>query len=78
MGKLTETEIQLVQLIKRDALEVASTLGELSYQKMTIDLLIDEEKKKVKDIKEREAKILDELKEKYGNVSINIETGEFQ
>ena len=78
MGKLTDTELQLVQLIKRDALEVAFTLGELSYQKMTIDLLIEEEKKKVKDIKEREAKILDELKEKYGNVSINIETGEFQ
>ncbi len=78
MAKLTDTELQLVQLIKRDALEVASTLGELSYQRMTIDLLIDEEKKKVKDIKEREAKILDELKEKYGNVSINIETGEFQ
>ena len=69
MGKITDTELQLVQLIKRDALEVASTLGELSYQRMTIDLLIDEEKKKVKDIKEREAKILDELKEKYGNVS---------
>ena len=78
MGKLTDTELQLVQLIKRDALEVASTLGELSYQRMTIDLLIDEEKKKIKDIKDREAKILDELKEKYGNVSINIETGEFQ
>jgi hypothetical protein len=77
-NKLTETEHQLIQLIKRDALEVASTLGELSYQRMTIDLLIDEEKKKVKDIKERETKILDELKEKYGNVSINIETGEFQ
>jgi len=30
------------------------------------------------DIKQREAKILDELKEKYGTVSINIETGEFQ
>lgn len=78
MGKLTDTELQLIQLIKKDALEVASTLGELSYQKMTIDLLIEEEKMKVKDIKAREAKILDELKQKYGNVSINIETGEFQ
>lgn len=78
MGKLTDTELQLIQLIKKDALEVASTLGELSYQKMTIDLLIEEEKMKVRDIKAREAKILDELKEKYGNVSINIETGEFQ
>jgi phosphopantetheine adenylyltransferase len=78
MGKLTDTELQLVQLLKKDALEVASTVGELSYQRITIDLLIDEEKKKIKDIKEREAKILEELKEKYGNVSINIETGEFQ
>jgi len=78
MGKLTDTELQLVQLLKKDALEVASTLGELSYQRMTLDLLIDEEKKKIKDIKDREAKVLGELKEKYGNVSINIETGEFQ
>lgn len=78
MGKLTDTELQLIQLIKKDALEVASTLGELSYQKMTIDLLIEEEKDKIRDIKAREAKILDELKQKYGNVSINIETGEFQ
>jgi hypothetical protein len=45
---------------------------------MTLELLIDEQKKKVVDIKQRESKILDELKEKYGNVSINIETGEFQ
>jgi hypothetical protein len=78
MGKLTDTELQLVQLIKRDALEVASTLGELGYQKMALELLIEEERKKVKDIKEREARVLEDLKTKYGNVSINIETGEFQ
>jgi hypothetical protein len=78
MGKLTDTELQLVQLIKRDALEVASTLGELGYQKMSLELLIEEERKKVKDIKEREARVLEDLKTKYGNVSINIETGEFQ
>ena len=78
MGKLTDTELQLVQLLKKDALEVASTLGELNYQKTSLELLIEEEKNKVRDIKAREAKILDELKEKYGNVSINIETGEFQ
>ena len=78
MGKLTDTELQLVQLIKKDALEVASTLGELGYQKMALELLIEDERKKVKDIKERETRILEDLKTKYGNVSINIETGEFQ
>jgi hypothetical protein len=78
MGKLTDLELQSVQQLKKDTLEIASTLGELSYQKMNIDLLIEDEKQKVKDVKAREASILNELKEKYGNVSINIETGEFQ
>ena len=77
MGKITETELQRIQLIKRDALEVASVLGELSYQKITIELLIEEQKKKIKSIKEDEDKVLSELKDKYGNVSINIETGDF-
>lgn len=77
MGKITDTELQRIQLIKKDALEVASTLGELNYQKITIELLIDEEKKKVKQIKTDEENILSELKEKYGSVSINIETGDF-
>jgi len=77
MGKLTDTELQRIQLIKKDALEVASTLGELSYQKLTIELLIEEEKKKIKAIKVEEEKVLSELKDKYGNVSINIETGDF-
>jgi hypothetical protein len=39
--------------------------------------LIEEEKKKIKAIKVDEEKVLSELKDKYGNVSINIETGDF-
>ena len=77
VGKITETELQRIQLIKRDALEIASALGELSYQKITIELLIEEQKKKIKAIKEEEEKVLAELKDKYGSVSINIETGDF-
>lgn len=78
MGQITETELQRIQLIKKDSIEVASTLGELEYQKITIELLVEEEKKKIKEIKERERLLLEELKDKYGNVNINIETGEFQ
>jgi hypothetical protein len=77
MGKLTDNELQRIQLIKRDTIEVASTLGELEFQKITIDLLIEEEKKKIKDIKQRESQIFSELKETYGTISVNIETGEF-
>jgi hypothetical protein len=77
MGKLTDNELQRIQLIKRDTIEVATTLGELEFQKITIDLLIEEEKKKIKDIKQRESQIFSELKETYGTISVNIETGEF-
>jgi len=77
MGKITETELQRIELLKKDALEVASALGELSYQKLSIELLIEEQKKKIKQIKDQEESLLQELKDKYGNVSINIETGDF-
>lgn len=78
MGKITDTELQRLQLLKQDSIEVATTLGQLSYQKISIELLIDEQKKKIEEIKKREAQILEELQSTYGNVGINIDTGEFQ
>ena len=78
MSKITENELQRIQLIKKDALEIASSLGELQYQKITLDLLIEEESKKIKELKKAESQLFQELRDKYGSVNINIETGEFQ
>ena len=78
MSKLTDNELQRIQLIKKDALEIASSLGELQYQKISIDLLIESETEKIKELKKSEARLFEELREKYGSVNINIETGEFQ
>jgi len=69
-------ELQQINLIRNDALEVASLLGELEYQKMVIELDQDELRAKIKRIKIKEKEVFEEIKEKYGNVSINIETGE--
>lgn len=77
MGKITDSELQRLQLLKQDSIEVATTLGQLNYQKISIELLIEEEKKKIEDIKKREAQIFQELQDAYGNVSINIDTGDF-
>ena len=78
MGKITDIELQRIQLIKKDALEIASSLGELQYQRISIDLLIEEESKKIKELKKTETQLFEELRDKYGSVNINIETGEFQ
>jgi archaellum component FlaC len=77
MGKITDQELKDINDIKQEISQIVYTLGELEYQKLSIDLVIDELKLNIKEIKTKEAKVLNGLKDKYGNVNINIETGEF-
>lgn len=77
MGKITDEELQKINQVKQETMEIAYGLGELEFQKTTIEFLIEDVKSKVKEVKAKEAKLLNELKGKYGNVNINIETGEF-
>lgn len=77
MGKITDQELKDINDIKHEISQVVYTLGELEYQKLSIDLVIDEIKTKIQQIKSKESKVLNGLKDKYGNVNINIETGEF-
>mgnify|MGYP003661448465 CR=1 FL=1 len=77
MGKITDQELKDINDIKQEISQVVYTLGELEYQKLSINLVIDEIKTKIQEIKSKESKVLNGLKDKYGNVNINIETGEF-
>ena len=77
MNKVTENELKRIVAIKRDALDVASALGELQYQKEILELQIETQRNNIRDIRNQEDKLFVELKEQYGNISINIETGEY-
>jgi hypothetical protein len=74
--QLTPEELQQINLIKCDSLEVAALLGELVYQKMSIELDMEEQKKRIKEIRVKEKQVFEEIRSKYGPVSINTETGE--
>jgi hypothetical protein len=74
--KLTQEEFQQINLIKSDAVEVAALLGELEYQKMSIELDMEEQRKRIKEIRVKEKQVFEEIRSKYGPVSINTETGE--
>lgn len=76
--RLSDNEFDLVKLIRQDSLEVASALGELGYQSAIIENQIQKLKTKVIELKNRENSLLQELKDKYGSVTINIETGEIE
>jgi hypothetical protein len=74
--KITQEELSRVHSIRQDALEIASKLGELEFQKISIQILIDEQKKEIIALKAKEEEVFEDIKSKYGNVTINIETGE--
>jgi hypothetical protein len=76
--KITEDELARLNLLKQDALEVATALGELNYQKTILELQIEDLTSKIKDIRSREFDFFQQLRDTYGTVSININTGEFQ
>ena len=77
-NKITEEELKRIELLKQDSLEIASILGELNYQKTVFELQIEDQTNKIKELKSRELSLFNDLREKYGNVSINITTGEFE
>ena len=67
--KLTETELSAVKDIKQEYNELVIALGEVELQKLR---LIEVQK----DLANREGELAKQLQEKYGQGSINIETGE--
>jgi hypothetical protein len=75
--KISQNELDRISFIKKEAVEIASTLGELHYQKTILDLQIDSQKQRVIDLRKEEEKLFSDLKASYGNINISLETGEY-
>lgn len=75
-NKLTDEEFEELQDIRKNVTEIASILGDLNYQKLALDIMIDEQRSKVTDVKRREAVLFEKIRNSYGNVTVNLETGE--
>jgi hypothetical protein len=67
--KLTDEELQSVKNIKVEYTELAMSLGELEIEKSRLLELR-------KDLYVREGNLAQQLQDKYGQGSINLDTGE--
>jgi hypothetical protein len=67
--KLTTEELQIVKDLKQEYTNLAFTLGELEIQKV---MLLDTQK----ELAVKEKQIAKQLQEKYGEGTIDLETGE--
>ena len=67
--KLTSEELQIVKNLKQEYTSLAFALGELEIQKV---MLLDTQKELVA----KEKQVAKQLQEKYGEGTIDLETGE--
>lgn len=76
MPKIREEQLQKINLLKQDAMEIASILGELNFQKLSIEISIEEQKKNLINLKNKEKQFFEEIQSEYGNGILNLESGE--
>ena len=74
--KLEEQELQQLQDFQQNSEILISQLGQISFQKLQLQKQEEILKQKFNQLSESELKISTELKEKYGDISIDIKTGE--
>lgn len=72
---LTQEELKQLQDLKNTVQSLTVALGEIELQKIKLDIDKDAIKQSLKSLAEQEQSISKTLVEKYGTVSIDIETG---
>jgi|2_EtaG_2_1085320.scaffolds.fasta_scaffold51298_2 hypothetical protein len=75
---LTQEEINELKDAKDLQTNLLLALGEIEYQIQELELQKNEFREKMKNFKNHNHKMGETLQKKYGQGSINLETGEFQ
>jgi hypothetical protein len=74
--KLEEQELKQLQNFQQESEILISQLGQISFQKLQLEKQEEFLKQKFNQLNEEEVLISKNLKEKYGNVNIDLKTGE--
>ena len=74
---LTSEELQQLKDIQSTGFDVKDQFGDIEYRIQLLQLQKENLKKELGNLKEKENQLSKILDSKYGNGSINLETGEF-
>ena len=75
---VTPEELKELQDVRKAVYETISILGDLNYRKTLINLELESIKEMVKENATKERELLSTFGKKYGDGSINPETGEIK
>ena len=74
---LTKEELETLRLLQQDFQNLQFELGEIEIIKIQIEERYENVKKTLKETQTKELSFTKSIKEKYGDNSLNVETGEF-
>ena len=78
MSKLEEKELKSLQENQGKINQVVSNFGAISIQKINLEKSKESLLSELKKIEDEQNDLKKELEEKYGKISVNLESGEFE
>lgn len=76
--KLTQEELQRIQQLQNQSQAIVSELGTIEISRMNLDARYNAAKDALNALREAEQGLAKELQEKYGDGTINLDTGEIE
>ena len=78
MSKLEEKELKSLQENQGKINQVVSNMGAISIQKINLENSKDSLLEELKKIEAEQIELKKELEDKYGKISVNLQSGEFE
>ena len=76
--KLTQEELQRIQQLQNQSQAIVNELGTIEVSRMNLDARYNAAKDALNALREAEQGLAKELQEKYGDGTINLDTGEIE
>jgi len=78
MSKLEEKELKILQENQGKINQVVSNIGAISIQKINLEKSKENLLEELKKIEGEQIELKKELEDKYGKISVNLQSGEFE
>jgi len=75
--KFTEEELKQISELQQSYFQLIQGIGELQIAKMDIEASIQKANENLAELRAQEQSVVQELSKKYGNGTLNLQSGEF-
>lgn len=75
--KLTNEELEQIEVVKKNKETILVELGQIKLAELNLEKRLEKAEEFLSQLEKQETEIAKYLEDKYGNGTVNVETGEF-